>query len=70
MFSFWILIGVFFPLFILVDIWSVGCIMAEMINGKTLFKGKDCILSSAVETCVHLDNDYALNAQKWLNSMF
>ncbi|XP_019728696.1 mitogen-activated protein kinase 13 [Hippocampus comes] len=24
-----------------VDIWSVGCIMAEMINGKTLFKGKD-----------------------------
>ncbi|KAK0146280.1 Mitogen-activated protein kinase 13 [Merluccius polli] len=26
------------------DIWSVGCIMAEMINGKTLFKGKDCIL--------------------------
>uniref|UniRef100_A0AAX7TEC4 mitogen-activated protein kinase n=1 Tax=Astatotilapia calliptera TaxID=8154 RepID=A0AAX7TEC4_ASTCA len=30
-----------------VDIWSVGCIMAEMINGKTLFKGKDCIFSSA-----------------------
>ncbi|KAG7226874.1 hypothetical protein INR49_022169 [Caranx melampygus] len=25
----------------LMDIWSVGCIMAEMINGKTLFKGKD-----------------------------
>uniref|UniRef100_UPI00398F3EB5 mitogen-activated protein kinase 12-like n=1 Tax=Pristiophorus japonicus TaxID=55135 RepID=UPI00398F3EB5 len=24
-----------------VDIWSVGCIFAEMINGKTLFKGKD-----------------------------
>uniref|UniRef100_A0A3Q4BJ58 mitogen-activated protein kinase n=1 Tax=Mola mola TaxID=94237 RepID=A0A3Q4BJ58_MOLML len=24
-----------------VDIWSVGCIMAEMINGKTFFKGKD-----------------------------
>uniref|UniRef100_A0A674P653 mitogen-activated protein kinase n=1 Tax=Takifugu rubripes TaxID=31033 RepID=A0A674P653_TAKRU len=24
-----------------VDIWSVGCIMAEMIHGKTLFKGKD-----------------------------
>lgn len=37
--------------FILVDIWSVGCIMAEMIIGKTLFKGKDCILSSAL--CRH-----------------
>ncbi|XP_028652375.1 mitogen-activated protein kinase 13 [Erpetoichthys calabaricus] len=24
-----------------VDIWSVGCIMAEMINGRTLFKGND-----------------------------
>ncbi|XP_067863548.1 mitogen-activated protein kinase 13-like isoform X2 [Heptranchias perlo] len=24
-----------------VDIWSVGCIFAEMINGKILFKGKD-----------------------------
>lgn len=37
-----------FFVFVVVDIWSVGCIMAEMINGKTLFKGKDCIFSSAL----------------------
>ncbi|EGW01042.1 Mitogen-activated protein kinase 11 [Cricetulus griseus] len=27
-----------------VDIWSVGCIMAELIQGKALFPGNDCIL--------------------------
>ena len=24
-----------------VDLWSVGCIMAEMLTGKTLFPGTD-----------------------------
>uniref|UniRef100_A0A8D2CQA8 mitogen-activated protein kinase n=1 Tax=Sciurus vulgaris TaxID=55149 RepID=A0A8D2CQA8_SCIVU len=28
-----------------VDIWSVGCIMAELLQGKALFPGNDCILS-------------------------
>ncbi|NWV69063.1 MK11 kinase, partial [Malurus elegans] len=26
-----------------VDIWSVGCIMAELLKGKALFPGNDCI---------------------------
>lgn len=27
-----------------VDIWSVGCIMAELLTGRTLFPGNDRIL--------------------------
>ena len=30
--------------FVLVDIWSVGCIMAELLTGRTLFPGSDRIL--------------------------
>ena len=26
---------------ILVDVWSIGCILAELILGKPLFKGKE-----------------------------
>lgn len=29
---------------LVVDIWSVGCIMAEMVLHKVLFPGRDCIL--------------------------
>lgn len=28
----------------IVDIWSVGCILAEMVLHKVLFPGRDCIL--------------------------
>lgn len=31
--------------FLAVDIWSVGCIMAELLKGKALFPGDDCILN-------------------------
>lgn len=30
-----------------IDVWSVGCILAEMLNGKPLFPGKDCEHSKA-----------------------
>lgn len=32
--------------FLAVDIWSVGCIMAELLKGKALFPGNDCILNT------------------------
>jgi mitogen-activated protein kinase 1/3 len=25
-----------------IDVWSIGCILAEMLSGKPLFPGKDC----------------------------
>jgi mitogen-activated protein kinase 1/3 len=25
-----------------IDMWSVGCVLAEMVSGKPLFPGRDC----------------------------
>lgn len=40
-----IMLHVFSSLHVIVDIWSVGCIMAELLTGQTLFPGTDRILS-------------------------
>jgi serine/threonine protein kinase len=28
-----------------IDMWSVGCVLAEMLSGKPLFPGRDCMIS-------------------------
>lgn len=33
-----------------IDVWSVGCILAEMLSGKPLFPGKDCMLALSSNT--------------------
>jgi mitogen-activated protein kinase 1/3 len=37
-----------------IDVWSVGCILAEMLSGKPLFPGKDCECSGIHRYCVDL----------------
>lgn len=33
-----------------IDVWSVGCILAEMLSGKPLFPGKDCKLENGLDS--------------------
>uniref|UniRef100_A0A8C5E161 mitogen-activated protein kinase n=1 Tax=Gouania willdenowi TaxID=441366 RepID=A0A8C5E161_GOUWI len=56
-----------------VDIWSVGCIMGELLKGKVLFPGTDCILPSLHEssftTCSSLCGKLPFAAQKYIQSL-
>uniref|UniRef100_A0A8C5BB30 mitogen-activated protein kinase n=1 Tax=Gadus morhua TaxID=8049 RepID=A0A8C5BB30_GADMO len=57
-----------------VDIWSVGCIMGELLKGKVLFPGNDCILIS--RKTLQTSSDYyavvfehLIRAQKYIQSL-
>uniref|UniRef100_A0A8C5ABY6 mitogen-activated protein kinase n=1 Tax=Gadus morhua TaxID=8049 RepID=A0A8C5ABY6_GADMO len=49
-----------------VDIWSVGCIMAELLTGRTLFPGTDRILSAL---CVCTLVFFFSQARNYINSL-
>lgn len=36
-----------------VDIWSVGCIMGEMVKGSVIFQGTDRILLRRIYVCIN-----------------
>uniref|UniRef100_A0A8C3AQU8 mitogen-activated protein kinase n=1 Tax=Cyclopterus lumpus TaxID=8103 RepID=A0A8C3AQU8_CYCLU len=52
-----------------VDIWSVGCIMGELLKGKVLFPGTDCILYQHGERPTAICNLFPLLAQKYIQSL-
>jgi mitogen-activated protein kinase 1/3 len=39
-----------------IDVWSVGCILAEMLSGKPLFPGKDCKSTFTLTPSIFLAN--------------
>ncbi len=60
--------------FFSVDIWSVGCIMAELLTGRTLFPGTDRILFLSFPpslTCKTLSVNYTMaQSQKMHDLVF
>jgi len=40
-----------------IDVWSVGCILAEMLSGKPLFPGKDCAYPVLPNSKKHADQN-------------
>jgi serine/threonine protein kinase len=43
-----------------IDMWSVGCVLAEMLSGQPLFPGRDCTLDGVLS--LHFINAISLTA--------
>jgi len=53
-----------------IDVWSVGCILAEMLNGKPLFPGKDCEYFILCNGYNPDENQNQITINSLLSSMF